>query len=127
MRWLNYIIKEIQSTLVIAKSKGLSEYFPDISDLQNRRKKRSNGHISQMNMYFDSYIYRYFENIVEKRRNCSLGAILLFSTIFYYLLLDFNVKTGTRFSLRDKRLLEISGVDITRFDYSIEYVQEKPQ
>ena len=57
---------------------------------------------------------------MEKRRNCSLGAILLFSTIFYYLLLDFNVKTGTRFSLRDKRLLEISGVDITRFDYSIE-------
>ena len=38
----------------------------------------------------------------------------LFSTIFRYLLLDFNVKTGTRFSLRDMRLFEISEVDITR-------------
>ena len=38
---------------------------------------------------------------------------LLFSTIFCYLL-DFNVKTGTRFSLRDKQLLEISEVEITR-------------
>ena len=28
---------------------------------------------------------------------------LLFSTIFCYLLLDFHVKTGTIFSLRDKR------------------------
>ena len=27
---------------------------------------------------------------------------LLFSTIFCYLLLDFHVKTGSRFSLRDK-------------------------
>ena len=39
---------------------------------------------------------------------------LLFSTIFCYLFLDFNVKTGTRFSLRDKRLFEISEVEITR-------------
>ena len=34
------------------------------------------------------------ENIVEKRRNCSLGAIspfLPFSTIFCYLLLEFHV------------------------------------
>ena len=28
----------------------------------------------------------------------------------------FHVKTGTRFSLRDKRLFEISEVDITRVD-----------
>ena len=38
---------------------------------------------------------------------------LPFSTIFCYLLLDFHVKTGTRFSLRDKRLFEISEVEIT--------------
>ena len=31
------------------------------------------------------------------------------STIFYYLMIDFYVKTGIRFSLRDKRLFEISG------------------
>ena len=30
------------------------------------------------------------------------------STIFYYLMLDFYVKTGIRFSLRDKRLFKNS-------------------
>ena len=37
------------------------------------------------------------------------------STIFYYLMLDFYVKTGIRF-LRGKRLFEITGVEITRVD-----------
>ena len=36
------------------------------------------------------------------------------STIFYYLMLDFYVKTGIRLSLRDKRLFEITEVEITR-------------
>ena len=38
------------------------------------------------------------------------------STIFYYLMLDFYVKTGIRFSLRDKRLFEMTEVEITRVD-----------
>ena len=38
------------------------------------------------------------------------------STIFYYLMLDFYVITGVRFSLRDKRLFEITEVEITRVD-----------
>ena len=38
------------------------------------------------------------------------------STIFYYLMLDFYVKTGIRFSLRDKQLFEIKEVEITRVD-----------
>ena len=38
------------------------------------------------------------------------------STLFYYLLLDFYVKTGIRFSFRDKRLFEITEVEITRVD-----------
>ena len=38
------------------------------------------------------------------------------STIFYYLRLDFYVKIGIRFSLRDKRLFEITEVEITRVD-----------
>ena len=38
-------------------------------------------------------------------------------TIFYYLMLDFYVKTWIRFSLRDKRLFEITEVEITRVDY----------
>ena len=33
-----------------------------------------------------------------------------------YMLLDFHVKTGTSYSLRDKRLFEISQVEITRVD-----------
>ena len=39
---------------------------------------------------------------------------LLLSTIFCYLILDFSVKTRIRFSLRDKRLFEITEVEITR-------------
>ena len=52
---------------------------------------------------------------------------LPFSTIFYYLMLDFYVKTGIRFSLRDKRLFEITEVEITRVDCTVEweYSQEK--
>ena len=38
------------------------------------------------------------------------------STVFYYLMLDFYVKTGIRFSLGDKRLFEITEVEITRVD-----------
>ena len=41
---------------------------------------------------------------------------LLLITIFCYLMLDFNVKTRIRFSLRDKRLFEITEVEITRVD-----------
>ena len=54
---------------------------------------------------------------MEKRRNCS--------TIFYYLLLDSHVKAVTRFLLRDKRLFEISEVEITRIDCS-GILQNKP-
>ena len=41
---------------------------------------------------------------------------LLLSTIFCYLMLDFSVKTGIRFSVRDKRLFEITEVEITGVD-----------
>ena len=39
------------------------------------------------------------------------------STIFYYLMLDFYVKTGIRLSLRDKWLFEITEVEITKDDW----------
>ena len=39
-----------------------------------------------------------------------------FYTIFCYLLLDFHVKKGTRFPFRDKRLFDISAVEITRVE-----------
>ena len=38
------------------------------------------------------------------------------STKFYYLMLDFCVKTVIRFSLRDERLFEITEVEIMRVD-----------
>ena len=41
---------------------------------------------------------------------------LLLSLIFCYLMLDFYVKTRIRFSLRDKRLFEITEVEITGVD-----------
>ena len=50
---------------------------------------------------------------MEKRRNCSLGATSLFHNIFY-MLLDFHVMAGTRFSLRDKQLFEIREFEIAR-------------
>ena len=41
---------------------------------------------------------------------------LLLSTIFCYLKLDFYVKIRIRFFIRDKRLFEITEVEITRVD-----------
>ena len=41
---------------------------------------------------------------------------LLLSTIFCYMVFDYYVKTRIRFSLRDKRLFEITEVEITRVD-----------
>ena len=41
---------------------------------------------------------------------------LLLYTRFCYLMLDFYVKTRIRCSLRDKRLFEITKVEITRVD-----------
>ena len=56
----------------------------------------------------------YIENIMKKGRNCSQEQFLLFSTICCNLILDFCSKTRTRFSLRDKRLFEITEVELTR-------------
>ena len=44
---------------------------------------------------------------------------LFLSTIFSYLMVDFYVKTRTRISLRDKQLFEISEVEMTRVDYTL--------
>ena len=58
----------------------------------------------------------YIENIDEKGRNCSPGAILFFSTILCNLILDSCVKTRIKFSLRDKQLFEIIEVELMRVD-----------
>ena len=58
---------------------------------------------------------------MEKRRNCSLRAI---SSLFHNILsvVRFSYLKGTRFSLRDKRLFEVSEVEITRVDCIIKLV-----
>ena len=48
---------------------------------------------------------------------------LLLFTIFSYLMLDFYVKTRIGFSFRDKRLFEITEVEITRVDCICNYVK----
>ena len=55
--------------------------------------------------------------ILWKRREIAPEEqFLLLSTIFCYLMLDFCVKTRIRFSLRNKRLFEITEVEIPRVD-----------
>ena len=58
----------------------------------------------------------------KKREIAPQEQFLLLSTIFSYLMLDFCVKTRIRFPLRDKRLFEITKVEITRVD-SIWYTE----
>ena len=58
----------------------------------------------------------YIENIVERGEIAPQEQFLLFSIIFYNLILDFCAITRTRFFLRDKRLFEITEVEITRVD-----------
>ena len=50
---------------------------------------------------------------------------LLFSKIFCYLMLDFYVKTRTRFSVRGKPLFEIIKIKITRVDCTIKLTKTR--
>ena len=91
---------EVQGTLW-----NTSRYqYLDISDLQNKGKNKSNDHISHIcNLSSD---VRDILKILWKRAE--------FPLFVSYQLLDFHVKTRTRFSLWDKPLFEISEVEITR-------------
>ena len=58
--------------------------------------------------------------ILWKRREIAPEEqFLLLSTKFSYLMLDFYVETRIKFSLRDKRLFEITEVEITRVDCTL--------
>ena len=112
---------KIQSTLVISKSKGPSEILRDIrtSTYQMCKTEENTNRTTKFHKWTCN-LTPLVRNICWKYcgngRNCSLGAILPLSTKFYYLMLDFCVKTGIRFSLRDKRLFEITEVEIMRVD-----------
>ena len=54
--------------------------------------------------------------ILWKTEEIASEQFLLLSIIFCYLMLDFCVKTRIRFSLRDKRLFDMTEVEITRVD-----------
>ena len=87
----------VQSTLVISNSKGLSEILRDIrtSTYQICRIEEKLIRLTTFNKYMCSLTPEardtYIENIVEKRRNCSLGAISPLSHNIFYMLLEFNV------------------------------------
>ena len=53
---------------------------------------------------------------------CGKGEFLLLSKIFCNVMLDFYVKTRIRFSLREKRLFEITEVEVTRVDCTYIFV-----
>ena len=110
---------DIQSTLVISKSKGLSEILRDIrtSTYQICRIEEKINRTTTFNKYICNLTpeVRDISKILWKRREIAPGEqFLFFSTIFCYLLSDFHVSVGTKFSLRDKRSFEISEVEITR-------------
>ena len=61
--------------------------------------------------------WKYILKILWKRGEIALEEqFFLLSTISCYLMLDFCVKTRIRFYLRDKRLFEITEVEIMKID-----------
>ena len=111
----------VQSTLVISKSKGPSETLRDIRTSTNQMcrfeentNKTTKFHKGTCNL---TPLVRNMLKILRKKGEIALEEqFFLLSTIFCYLMLDFYVKAGIRFSLRDKRLFEITEVEITRVD-----------
>ena len=105
---------EIQSTLGISKSKGPSETIRDIHTSTYQMcsiEENTNG---------TTKFHKWTCNLTPFVRNICwkyCGNIRL-STIFCYLMLDFYVKRGIRFSRRDRRLFEITEVEITKVDCS---------
>ena len=71
---------------------------------------------NRMNLSFDSQVRDIWKILWKRGEIAPKEQFLLFSTIFCCLLADLCVQTGTRFSLRDKRLFEISEFEITRVD-----------
>ena len=117
-------LNQLPSTLIISKSKGLSEIIWDIRTL-TYQICRIKGKLNQT-ATFSKWICNVTPEVVDilkilwKRGEIApeeQSLLFLFSTTFCYLSLDFHVKTGPRFSLRDKRLFEISEVKIVRVDY----------
>ena len=103
------------STLVISKSKGLSEIPRDIRAwiYQIFRIEENINQTITVNKWICNLTpeVKSILKILWKRGEIAPEEQFLFSSIFCYLLLEFHGKTGTRFSLRGKQLFEISSRD----------------
>ena len=123
-RWSPRTRKYIQSTLLISKSKGPSKTVRDI-----RTSTYQICSIEEKTIWttkFDKWLCNLtplIRNIYWKYRG--KGEKLLFFTIFYNLILDFCVITRTRSFLRDKRLFEITEVEIMRVDCNMHCDQQR--
>ena len=112
----------IQSTLVNSKSKGPSAILRDIrtSTYQMCRIEENTYQTTKFHRWtcnLTPLVKEYMLKILWKKREIAPEEQFHpLSTIFYYLMLNNYVKTGIRFSLRDKRLFEITEVEITRVD-----------
>ena len=88
---------------------GLSEILRDISTWYIRLTELRKKQIKQPHFTTECIIWLlkleiYWKYCWKEEKLLIWSNFLFFSTIFYYLLVDFHVKTGTRFSLRDMRL-----------------------
>ena len=103
----------VQSTLVISKSKGLYEILRDIraSTYQTCRIEEKIIRTTTFHKYICNWTFEVRDTRILKTLWKRGEIAPLFSTIGFYLLLDFHVEAGTRFSLRDKRLFEITRVN----------------
>ena len=109
------------SQFSLSRSPKLSEILRDIRiatyqiwRIEREKKRKATFHKWICNLTHE--VRDILKGLWERWKIASKEKFLLFPTIFGYLLLDFYVKTGTRFSLWDKRSFEISKVERTGVD-----------
>ena len=102
--------------------------YLDWSDLQNWGKNKSNNHISQFKYVIWLLKFKIYWKYCGKEEKLLLWST--FSSFPQYSVtcykIVFYVKTGTRFSLRDKRLFEKREVEITRVDCTCYHKKVSP-
>ena len=92
-----------QSTLVISKSKGLSEILRGIRISTYQICRIEEKRLIKQPHFTNEYVIWLLKIDIYWKYCGKEEQFLLFSTLFCYLLSKFHVKTGTRFSLWDKR------------------------
>ena len=91
-------------------------YF-DISDLRNWGKQLiEQPPLTEWTCNLTPKLEIYWKYCGKEEKLLLRSNFSSFPQYFYCLLVDLCIKTGTRFSLRDKRLFEISEFEITRVD-----------